>query len=326
MPNEKKTVRFGILGAGYISDRFASALDTVADVSLAVMAARDADRARTFAGKHRASKMYTRYNDLILDPDVDIIYVGLTNDRHFDICCTCLENHKAVLCEKPLVLTEKEALDLKGLAQRNHTLLMEAMWTRCMPAFLKTKEWVQSGKIGSVKLLKTGYCYKADYDPASRLFDPSLGGGSLFDVGVYPIDFATGILGEYPISVSGEAEFSPSGVDSAAAFSLRFSSGALASLACAFNVEAPLTVEIYGTEGIISADSVCGPMLCERFDSDNHRVERFEERVPDGFIYQIAHCADLFRQGKIESDLIPWADSIATARIYDELQRQWKRK
>ena len=326
MQNQKKTIRFGILGAGYISDRFASVLNTVADVSLTAVATRDAERAQAFAGKHHASKIYTHYEDLILDPAVDIVYVGLTNNRHFDICCTCLENHKAVLCEKPLLLTEKEALELTGLAQQNHTLLMEALWTRCMPVFLTVREWVQSGKIGAVKLIKAGYCYKADYDPTSRLFNPALGGGSLFDVGVYPIDFATGLMAEHPISISGEAEISPSGVDAAAAFSLRFAGGALASLACAFNVEAPLTVEIYGTEGSISADSVCGPMLCERFDSDNQRVERFEERVPDGFIYQIAHCADLFRQGKIECDLIPWADSIATARIYDELRKQWKLK
>ncbi len=323
---ESKIGKFGILGAGYISNRFASVLRTVPGAALTAVAARDLDRAQAFASQYQAARAYARYEDLINDPAVDIVYVGLTNDRHFDICCTCLENHKAVLCEKPLVLTEKEALELVELARANNTLLMEALWTRCMPAFLKTREWVQSGKIGTVKLIKAGYCYKADYDLASRLFDPALGGGSLFDVGVYPIDFATGIMGEHPLSVSGEAELSPSGVDAAAAFSLRFAGGTLASLACAFNVEAPLTVEIYGTEGSISADSVCGPMFCERFDSDNQRVERFEERVPDGFIYQIAHCANMFRLGKVESDLIPWADSIAAARIYDELQKQWKLK
>lgn len=326
MTNERKTINFGILGAGYISDRFAAALNTVPGVALTAIAARDLQRAQTFAGKHHAINAYSRYEDVIDDPNVDIVYVGLTNDRHFDISKACLENHKAVLCEKPLVLTEKEAHELATMAQHNNTLLMEALWTRCMPAFLKVKEWVRNGKIGAVKLIKASYCYKADYDPGSRLFDPALGGGSLFDVGVYPIDFATGILGEHPVSVSGEAELAASGVDMAASFSLRFASGALASLACAFNVEAPLAVEIYGTEGSITTDSVCGPMLCERFDSDNQRVERFEERVPDGFIYQIAHCADLFHQGKIESDLIPWADSIATARIYDELRKQWKLK
>jgi len=324
MTNERKTVNFGIVGAGYISDRFAAALNTVPGVALTAVAARDLQRAQTFSGKHHAIKAYSRYVDVIDDPNVDIVYIGLTNDRHFDISKACLENHKAVLCEKPLVLTEKEAHELAEVAQRNHTLLMEALWTRCMPAFFKAREWSRSGKIGAVKLIKASYCYKTDYNPGSRLFDPALGGGSLFDVGVYPIDFTTGILGEHPVSVSGEAELAASGVDMAASFSLRFASGALASLACAFNVEVPLGVEIYGTEGSITVDSVCGPMMCELFDSTGLRSERFEERVSDGFIYQIAHCADLFRQGKIESDLIPWADSIAGAQIYDGFRKKWR--
>ncbi len=141
-------VKYGIIGLGTIANKFADAVKKANDVELYAVAARDQSRADVFAKKYKAKKSYDSYASVINDPDVDIIYIGVTHNFHYDLVKQCLENHKAVLCEKPFVLTKKEAVELTALAQKNNTLLMEAMWTRCLPAYRKAQEWVREGRIG----------------------------------------------------------------------------------------------------------------------------------------------------------------------------------
>ncbi|MPM53633.1 scyllo-inositol 2-dehydrogenase (NADP(+)) IolU [bioreactor metagenome] len=319
------TTKFGIIGLGKISSRFAKVLNTASGMALSAVASRDPERTRQFAQQFGAAKAAQSYLDVINDPEVDIIYIGLTHNFHYELTKMCLEQHKAVLCEKPFVTNRHDAEELVELASANNTLLMEAMWTRCMPAFRTARAWVQEGRIGQPKLISAGFSYQGNYDPQNRLFNPELAGGSLFDVGIYPIDFATGILAELPVSMSGEAIIAPTGVDTAAAFSLKFASGALASLTSGFNVNA-LYANIYGTQGSIVLPNTSGPQWAELRDVDGETQERFEEPVADGFIYQILHVAELYQQGRIESDLIPWADTIASAGIFDDLLGQFGKK
>jgi predicted dehydrogenase len=316
-------VKFGVAGAGLISKRFAAAVNKVEGVELAAVAARDQARSSAFAQHFHASKAYTDYLDLVTDNNVDIIYIGLTHNFHFELARTCLEHHKAVLCEKPMSLTRKEAETLVGLAERNRTLLMEALLTRCLPVFRKTREWVKQEKIGRVNLIVADFSFKADYKPESRLFDPGLAGGSLFDVGIYPIDFSTGVLGEHPEAVSGLAKIAPTGVDESAAFTLGFASGALASLTCGFNVNVSEPATIYGTKGHIILENCYGPKSCELYNEENRLIDRLDDPEQEGFVHQIRHCADLFRRGELQSDMIPWQDTIACAGVFDALRTQW---
>lgn len=316
-------VKYGIIGLGTIANKFADAVNRTDGVELVSVAARDQSRAEVFAKKNRAGKAYGSYAGLIADPNVDIIYIGVTHNFHFDVVKMCLEKQKAVLCEKPLVITRKEAEALVNLAQKNKTLLMEAMWTRCMPAYRKAQEWVRAGRIGEVKQICANFCFKGTYDPDSRWYNPKLAGGSLFDVGIYPIEFATGILAENPARVSGVAKIAPSGVDEAAAVSMSFPGGALVSFSCGFTTNAMDEAVIYGTDGKIVLENCFGPMKAELFNAQKKRVDKFEKRVPNGFIYEAAHCADLFRAGKTQSDLIPLADTVACAGVFDTLRKQW---
>jgi predicted dehydrogenase len=316
-------IKFGLIGLGKISTRFAKVLNTVEGVELTSVASRDLERSQAFAQQFKAKKALASYEEVIRDPDVDVVYIGLTHNFHYEFAKKCLEAHKPVLCEKPLVITQKKAEDLVNLAQANNTLLMEAMWTRCMPAFQKAQEWIKTGKIGQVKLITANFCYHAKFDPNHRIFAKELAGGSLYDVGIYPIDFAMGIMGEHPQSVTGSALIAPNGVDESAAFSMKFASGALANLACGFNVRAMEEATIYGTDGRIVLENCFGPQTCQRCDENGKAIETFKKSVPDGFEHEIRHCADLIRRGKIESDLIPWVDTIASAGIFDTLNRQW---
>jgi predicted dehydrogenase len=316
-------VRFGIIGLGRISNRFAKVLKTAKGVDLVAVASRDQARSDAFARKYGAKRAYDQYTDVINDPEVDIVYDGLTNNFHYEMTKRCLQNQKAVLCEKPFVTSQKDALELTELARKQNTFLMEAMWTRCMPGFKQAKAWVKEGRIGEVILITAAFNYLGEWDPQSPIYNPELGGGSLFDVGVYPIEFATGILGERPAAVNGQAIIAPTGVDAAASFSMRFNSGALASLSCGFLANTANDAVIYGSEGRIELDSCYRPMEVDLFNNRGQRTARFNKPVPDGFIYQIEHSAECFRAGKLESDLIPWQDTIDCAGIFDELRGQW---
>ena len=317
------TMRFGILGLGLISSRFAGVLQSMDGVELAAVASRDMPRSAAFAQTYGARKAYDNYLDLITDDAVDAVYIGLLNNRHLELGRLCLEQHKPMLCEKPLVTTEKDALEFVNLARANQTLLMEAMWTRCQPAYLKAREWIRQDTIGPIKCITANFSHILPFDPGNRFYDPALGGGSLFDLGVYPIELTTGLLGENPQSVSGLAQINPSGVDESAVFSLGFAGGCLASLGCGFTFTSSVEAWIYGASGRIKLDSCFAPRQIERYDAEDNLVETFSGPEGDGFEHQIRHFAELVRQGKLESDLVPLEDSIACARVFDQLRSQW---
>jgi len=316
-------IRFGIIGLGGIASRFAKVLNNAEGVELNAVAARDKIKAEAFADKFNAKKSYNNYLELINDSEVDVVYIALTHNFHYEIVKECLNNGKGVLCEKPFVLNKKDAEELVTLSKSKNVLLMEAMWTRFIPAFKKAKEWVHEGKIGAVKLVSASFCFNTPFDPENRLYNPKLAGGSLYDVGVYPIEFTTGILDESPTSVSGLATFSKTGVDDFAAINMSFESGALATLSCGITANTNSDAHIYGTTGNIVIYDFFGSKKCELYDNGNNLIKCFEEDFEDGFIYQIEHFVDLYRNNKIESEIIPLKDTVACAGIFDELMKQW---
>jgi len=312
-------VRYGMLGLGDIAHRFAHVLTKTAGVKLTAVASRDQARSDAFAAQYGAARAYASYDQLIADPEVDILYISLTHNFHREVVRKCLEAGKAVLCEKPLVLHGADAAELIALSRKTGTLLMEAMWTRCLPAFQKAREWVAGGLIGTVALVEASFAFHIPYRPEHRLFRPELAGGALYDAGVYPIEFAIGVLDEAPGKAVGLSTPAPSGVDQFFSLALAFPSGALASLSCGFQATTDRNARVSGSAGRVVVYDFLGAQKAERFDAEGRSVEVFEAPHDDGFVYEILHAADLFRQGKTESPLIPHRDSLACARVFDEL-------
>ncbi|AEY67104.1 Gfo/Idh/MocA family oxidoreductase [Clostridium sp. BNL1100] len=316
-------IKYGIIGLGGIAQVFARALNTIPDAELTAVASSNRERAEAFSKKFEASKIYDSYIELIHDKEVDVVYVALTHNFHYDIVKMCLENGKAVLCEKPLAINKKDAEELIALSRSKKVLLMEAMWTRCLPSFQKAKEWVDSGRIGDVRLIDAKFCFNAPYDPKHRLFNPQLAGGSLYDTGVYVIEFTTGILGEKPETVSGFATIAGTGVDDFAVINMSFKSGTLAMLSCGTRAHVNRDAGIYGTNGRIIVYEFFSSKKCELYDNYNNLVESFEDDCQDGFVYQIRHFNKLFEKGKLESDIIPLEDTANCADVFDKLMNQW---
>lgn len=315
--------RFGIIGPGNIANRFASVLNKTEGTVLHAVASRDLTRAQEFAAKHAAAIAFASYDELIADPAVDIVYIALTHNFHREAIEKCLNQGKPVICEKPLGINGREVEDLIALSREKGVLMMEAMWSRCLPAFAKAREWVASGRIGKVGLVDASFSFNIPDLPGHRLFDPKLAGGSLLDAGVYPIEFALGILDEAPVSAKGEASICATGVDDFAAMTLRFGSGALATLSCGFRANTRRDATVYGTEGSIIVYDFIGSKKCACFDKNGALLETFEEDFEDGFSYQIRHVCELVRDGMLESPLIPHKDTLACAKAFDVLLEQF---
>lgn len=317
-------IHFGIIGLGEIAKRFAGVLHTIENIELTAVASKDSKKAVQFAEKYHAAKYYTSYEDLMTDEDVDIIYIALTHNFHFEAVKKCLEHKKAVICEKPLVTNYADALELIQLSQKNQVLLMEAMWTRCIPTFQKAKEWILNGSIGTPKLVHASFSFNTPFNPENRLYNPDLAGGSLYDAGVYPIEFAIGILDETPTMTQGSASFCPTGVDDFVAMNMCFESGALAALSCGISANSSQNAFVYGTEGYVVVYDFLGSHKCERYDNQNQLMDSFEMDFEDGFVFEIQHVCQLMKEKQIESPLIPHKDSLACAGVFDTLKQQFK--
>ncbi len=311
-------VKFGIIGLGVISNKFAKVLGTT-DGELVAVAARDINRANEFAKKYNAKKAYASYEELLNDKEVEAVYIGLTHNFHKEFAIKCIEHGKAVMCEKPFFLNTSDAEEVFALAKQKNVLVMEAMWTRCLPTFKKAKSWIAENKIGELKLIEASFCFRQEFDANHRLFAKELAGGALYDVGVYPIEYATGIAGEKPEKIFSIVEKLPNGVDGFDLILMKFKSGVMANLKCGLNLSTRNDAILYGTRGYIETKNFYGATRIERYDESHNLVESFEEPVEDGFVYEIEHFMDLYRNGKIESDLILWQDVLDCTEIFEDM-------
>jgi predicted dehydrogenase len=318
-------VKYGIMGLGGIAHRFANVLKTIEEVELIAVASSNENRAKEFASEYDVKKYFGDYVTLAVNLDIDVVYIAQTHDRHYDLIKLCIEHKKGIICEKPMVLTKEQAVEVTRLAKENNVLLMEAMWSRFIPTFQKAKEWVLGGKIGAIKLVQASFCFDFPYDSTNRLYNSETAGGSLYDAGVYPIEFTTGILEEYPTDVKAVGTICESGVDDYVAMVMKFESGALATLSCGFRAATSMDAYVYGENGNVVVYDFLGSHKAECYDRNNQLIDSFEIDFEDGFCYEIKHFTELFRTGKVESEIITHKDNIATTKIFEKVMEQIKR-
>jgi predicted dehydrogenase len=315
-------IRWGIAATGNIAGQFARDLALLPDHELVAVGSRRLDRARAFAAEHGVPRAYGSYAELVDDPKVDVIYVATPHSDHLATARLALEAGKAVLCEKALTVNAREARELVALARHHGLFLMEAMWMRCNPIHLRLRELVASGVIGEPRAVHAAFGFTADYDPTDRLFAPELAGGALLDVGVYPVSFAHHVLGR-PQSVQASAVLAPTGVDSAVAMVFGYAGGALATLTGSFVGELPNTATVAGTDGWIELP---------RTFHDTHQLTvhrpgkepevHVAEKIGIGYTYEAEEVARCLREGRTESPLVSWDDSLAVMEVLDAVRAQ----
>ena len=195
-----KPVKFAIIGAGGIAQQFVKAVNNTDKAEIITVASKSLEKAKAFAEKHGIPS-YGSYEEVYKNTEVEAIYLSTTHNFHHDIIMEALNHGKHVLCEKAMVLSEKEAMDVISLSQEKGLLLMEAMWSRHNPAVKKVKEWIKEGKIGRLVTGNLSWGFEASHDPKHRLINPDLAGGAAWDIGVYALLTTDYVIGKKPLEV-----------------------------------------------------------------------------------------------------------------------------
>ncbi len=317
-----KTYNWGILGPGKIAHRFTEALQRVPDARPYSVASRDKKKADAFASAYGIPVVHNDYHALINDPDVDIIYIATPHSFHKEQALWCLENKKPVLCEKPLSVNYKSTAQIVAAARTHNTFLMEAMWTRFMPATLKVQELIAAGAVGEVKYIRADFGDSFPFDPSSRVYDLKLGAGSILDIGIYPLFLILLILGK-PDEIKSVAHLAETGADDLASAMLYYRDGKIGAMLSANILHTPITAEIMGTEGIITMHSNWYNTKSISLTRSGKDVEHIDVSYGgNGFEFQIQEVMSCLGKGEKESALMPLDFTLLLAKTMDEICSQ----
>jgi predicted dehydrogenase len=321
-----RTYNYGIIGPGRIAASYCKALQRSERVKIYAIASRDEQRAKDFANTFGANKTYNNYEALAKDPNVDVIYIATPHAFHAEIAIMCLNHKKPVVCEKPLTLDYASSVKVVDASRRNNTFLLEGMWSRFNPAVNLAKEIIEAGTIGEVRHLTADFGFQKEYDPKSRLYDLALGGGSILDVGVYPLFLALYILGK-PDKIQATAHLAPTGADESCGFTLHYNYGATAQLFSSMIVETRKDAKICGTRGSIVIQSPWYKSMGIIVSKEPRDDGVPEERIPlpyegNGFEFQIEEVTKCLDLNVIQSSLMPHDFTLLKAQISDEILRQ----
>lgn len=322
MESKEGPIKWGILGLGKIARKMAQDLQLVEGVELQAVASRSEEKAQRFAKEFGARRSYGRYEDLCEDPQVDLVYIATPHSFHYPHAQLAIDAGKSVLVEKPLALNPEESHLLIEKARQKGVFLMEGIWTRFIPITEKLLELIKNKAIGEIKYVEADFGFKPKFDPQSRLFNPKLGGGSLLDIGIYPLYLAQLLLGSAR-SQRVEYRLSATGVDSYCLMDLQYDQGAKAKLWSSFEEQTPTEALIRGSAGSIK--------LHRRFHhSEGLSLSKTDGSVEEihlplkglGYVHEIEEVKRCLQAGWQESPKLNWANSLALAESLAHVKSQ----
>jgi predicted dehydrogenase len=310
-----RTVRWGVVGPGRIASKVVRDFPHVPNAELVAVASRSAERAEAFATEHGIPRTHDSYRSIIDDDGVDVLYIATPHPQHRAVALAAIRAGKAVLVEKAFTVTPAATVEIVAAAQQAGVFAMEAMWTRFQPAIVAMRELIADGAIGSVQAVQADLGVRPSRDPRDRFFNPAIGGGAMFDVGVYPISFAQMVLGN-PDTVHAHGVLGPSGVDVEEAVLLGFADGRSAALFSSLRCATPGQARVFGTGGWIEVPP--------RFHHPDriilHRAGHDPEvitmpAIGDGYSHELIEVSDCVAAGRTESSVMPLADTVAVQDV-----------
>jgi predicted dehydrogenase len=316
-----KKYKWGILAPGKMSAKFTRGLKLLDNAELYAVGSRDPERARLFASEFGYRKHYGSYEELAMDPEVEIIYIASPHSHHYEHVMLCLKNKKAVICEKAFALNSHEADEMINEAEKQGVFLMEALWPPFQPMYQKTKEILLEGEPGKILHLNARFSFQAPYDPFDRKFNLSLGGGSLLDIGIYPVIDALYFMG-VPSEITAKASFSETGSEDSIGIIFGYENGRMATLYSSFLTAGGIGCDILCENGNLyfSRGRDMSQQLKVAF---NGKKENDFSLLPDGMGYQyeafeIMKCLD---EGKLQSDIVPLSFSRDLMSTLDRIRK-----
>ncbi|UCC53095.1 MAG: Gfo/Idh/MocA family oxidoreductase [Anaerolineaceae bacterium] len=320
----KKTINWGIIGPGGIAHKFAQSAAVVDGAEVVAAASRTPGKAKAFAVKYGIENYYTGYAEMLSNDDVDAVYVATTHNFHYENVKQVLEAGKAVLCEKPLTVNAAEMCSLIALAEQKQLFMMEAMWTRFLPALEQVRAWLAQDVIGTVKQVRATFGFRFPYDPEHRLFNPDLAGGAVLDAGIYPLSFANMVMRQKPVEVKALGDIGATGVDEQSSYLLKYESGCLALLNATMTAPVASRAEVIGSEGRITIPrSFLNAQEVWLELADHEPIQKkFPHEDSTGFKFEIEAASESIRNGLLENEIMPLSDTLQLMETIDEIKNQ----
>ncbi|NOR28004.1 MAG: gfo/Idh/MocA family oxidoreductase [Lutibacter sp.] len=314
------TIKWGIIGLGSIAHKFVKDLLLVEKCTLEAVASRNLKKAESFSKQYNATSFYNSYEALFKNLLVDIVYIATPNNSHKLYTVLALEHKKAVLCEKPFAINKKQVYTMIEASKNNNTFLMEAMWSRFIPSIKKIKNSIDSGEIGEVKYINADFSFKANTS-IQRIYDKELGGGSLLDIGIYPVFLAYLLLG-IPTKINANAHYYKSGADSQLAMLFNYKN-AQAILFSSFNSTSKRVAKISGTLGEIIINEPWNETNSFTIQKNNEEASLISlPTVGKGFSHEIVECTNCLLENKIESTTWSHQNSLDLITLLDAIRKE----
>jgi predicted dehydrogenase len=317
----KKKYKWGILAPGKMSAKFTAGLKLLENAELYAVGSRDLKRAKQFAKEFGFKKYYGSYEELVSDPDLEIVYIASPHSHHYEHTMLCLKNKKAVICEKAFALNSREVEEMINEAAKQKVFLMEALWPPFQPIYRKTMEILQSGKPGRIVHLNASFAFQPPFDPLERKFNLSLGGGSLLDIGIYPVIDALYFMG-VPSEIVAKASFAESGSEESISIIFRYDDGRMATLYSSFRTTCKIGCDLLCENGNL--------FFSRRRDMSQRLIVAMNGKenvgyslLPDAMGYQfeateVMKCLD---EGKLQSEIVPLSFSRNLMNTLDRIRQ-----
>jgi len=320
----KKVYNWGIIAPGNIAGKFASELQQLDNARVYAVGSRNAERANTFAKTFGAERIYDNYNDLVSDPDVDIIYIASPHALHAEHTLLCLNHKKPVLCEKALGINQSEVERMVGCASENGVFFMEAFFTPHQPSYKEARRIIDSGELGKVKYIQGWFGFnRAPYNYSLRLLNPVLGGGALLDIGLYPVFDMLYFLG-VPDQVTAKADFAETGVDESISIRFDYENGISAAIFASFVASSGVGTDIlceYGTLRLRRSNAISQSLEVEKQGSEMKRFI-WEDEAVAGLKLEAAEAMRCLDENRLQSDIMPHSLSLSLIKTLDTIRRK----
>jgi len=315
-------MKIGVLGTGSIVGTIVQTLKGLENAERYAIASRTKERAKEAAVEYGFEKSYGTYEELVADPEVELVYIATPHSRHYEDMRLCVEHGKAVLCEKAFTMNANQAKEIKQLAAEKGVFVAEAIWTRYMPSRKIIQDVLDSGIIGKVSALTANLSYIISQN--YRIVAPELAGGALLDVGVYGLNFATMHFGTDIERIESSVQFTETGVDGMESITIFYKDGRMAVLTHGIYARSDRKGIFYGDKGYIVVENINNPQTISVFDTEDRLMKLVE--VPEqinGYEYQFVECMEQMKKGEKESISMPLDDSIFIMELMDRIRKQW---
>ncbi len=315
----EKQYNWGIIGAAKIANKFVDGLKILPNARLYAIAARSPERAEQFRDKHGFEKAYGSYQEMLADPKVDIVYIATTNNRHYEHTIMSLEAGKAVLCEKPFASNRQQVKAMIAKARQKKVFLMEALWSRFLPSMIQMKAELDKGTIGKAFLFQCDFGFVSPFNPYSRVYDPELGGGSIPDIGIYPIFTAIYLFG-WPTDIKVMSVPAPTGTDWTTTILFKHAGKEISMLTSSFETVLDNTANVYGEKGRLKLHRMFHmPTKLTYRQNDGSQYIVPVEMEGNGYNYEAAEVMDCLDQGLLQSPRMSWQFSLNLMKVLEKV-------